>query len=53
MKKAVFCVAGPNFDNEMAIKNVEYEEDYCNDLVTKIVEFWEMIIFTLLITEND
>lgn len=49
-KKGLFCVASPNFEesNEVFIIEVQFDETYCNNLMSQALEFWKKAIFPIL-----
>ncbi|KAF6205782.1 hypothetical protein GE061_019957 [Apolygus lucorum] len=49
-RKALLGVASPNFevDNEVTVIEIQYEEEYCQDLMRQAQVFWEKAIFSKL-----
>lgn len=49
--KALFCVAHPDYEQTKDVTTVfvNYDQEYCDDILSKCAEFWRKFIFPVLI----
>lgn len=49
--KALFCVAHPDYEETGNVTSVfvDYEEDYCKNVLLKCADFWKSFIFPVLV----
>lgn len=50
-RKGLFCVAAPDFESseKVDIIEVEFDPDFCDDLIEKALCFWRSDIFPLIV----